>query len=96
VQAAVDIRANVLFAVPTIYQALLEAPAALVGELRDLRLAVCGSAPLSPVLADRLPSVLRQVPLVGYGTPESGLNISNPGRRSPRGHDRGAAAQRNG
>ena len=56
VQAAGEARASVLFAVPTIYQALVEsAPAtsAVAGGLRDLRLAVCGSAPLSPALAGR-------------------------------------------
>jgi acyl-CoA synthetase (AMP-forming)/AMP-acid ligase II len=78
VQAAGDTRASVLFAVPTIYQALLESPAALAGGLRQLRLAVCGSAPLSPALAGRLPALLGSLPLVRYGTTESGLNVSNP------------------
>jgi len=64
--------------VPTIYQALLEAPAALAGGLAGLRLAVCGSAPLSPALAGRVPAVLGRLPLVRYGTTESGLNVSNP------------------
>ena len=70
-------RASALFAVPTIYQALMnaEVPA---GRLRALRLAVCGSAPLSPVLAERLPRLLGRLPLVRYGTTESGLNVSNP------------------
>jgi malonyl-CoA/methylmalonyl-CoA synthetase len=70
-------RASVLFAVPTIYQALMnaEVPA---GRLRALRLAVCGSAPLSPALAERLPRLLGRLPLVRYGTTESGLNVSNP------------------
>ena len=58
VQAAAGTRASVLFAVPTIYQALADSPAALAGGLRGLRLAVCGSAPLSPSLAARLPAVL--------------------------------------
>ena len=74
-RAAGDSRASVLFAVPTIYQALLTAPPVLTGGpadgLRRLRLAVCGSAPLSPALAGRLP-------LVRYGTTESGLDVSNP------------------
>ena len=78
VQAAGDTRASVLFAVPTIYQALAECPAALAGGLRGLRLAVCGSAPLSPALAARLPAVLGRLPLVRYGTTESGLDVSNP------------------
>ncbi len=77
VQTARQHRASVLFAVPTIYQALLDAgvPA---GPLRDLRLAVCGSAPLSPALAGRLPSLFGRLPLVRYGTTESGLDVSNP------------------
>jgi acyl-CoA synthetase (AMP-forming)/AMP-acid ligase II len=84
VQAAADTRASVLFAVPTIYQALLDFPAAPAGGLRSLRLAVCGSAPLSPALATRLPDVLGRLPLVRYGTTESGLNVSNP-MAGPRG-----------
>jgi len=38
---------------------------------------VCGSAPLSPVLADRLSAVLGRPPLVRYGTTETGLSVSN-------------------
>jgi len=48
-----------------------------LGVLSGLRLAVCGSAPLSPALAERLPAVLGQLPLVRYGTTETGLNVSN-------------------
>ncbi len=44
VQAAAGTRASVLFAVPTIYQALADSPTVLAGGLRGLRLAVCGSA----------------------------------------------------
>ena len=47
------------------------------GVLSGLRLAVCGSAPLSPALAERLPAVLGQLPLVRYGTTETGLDVSN-------------------
>jgi acyl-CoA synthetase (AMP-forming)/AMP-acid ligase II len=72
-----DRRASVLFGVPTIYQALLDSGAGR-GPLRTLRLAVCGSAPLSPALADRLPGVLGRMPLIRYGTTESGLDVSNP------------------
>jgi malonyl-CoA/methylmalonyl-CoA synthetase len=72
-------RASVLFAVPTIYQALLAQQADAIGPvLGGLRLAVCGSAPLSPELAERLPALLGKLPLVRYGTTESGLNISQP------------------
>jgi acyl-CoA synthetase (AMP-forming)/AMP-acid ligase II len=78
VQAAAGTRASVLFAVPTIYQALADSPAAQAGGLHGLRLAVCGSAPLSPDLAARLAPVLGRLPLVRYGTTESGLDVSNP------------------
>jgi acyl-CoA synthetase (AMP-forming)/AMP-acid ligase II len=70
--------ASVLFGVPTIYQALLDARVAPAAGLRCLRLAVCGSAPLSPSLAERLPGVLGRMPLVRYGTTETGLDVSNP------------------
>jgi malonyl-CoA/methylmalonyl-CoA synthetase len=45
--------------------------------LSGLRLAVCGSAPLSPGLVERLPVLLGRLPLVRYGTTETGLNVSN-------------------
>jgi acyl-CoA synthetase (AMP-forming)/AMP-acid ligase II len=72
--------ATVLFAVPTIYQALLDAAGRQDADLAlpRLRLAVCGSAPLSPALAARLPGLLGRHPLVRYGTTESGLDISHP------------------
>jgi acyl-CoA synthetase (AMP-forming)/AMP-acid ligase II len=69
--------ATALFGVPTIYQALMSADAA-TAPLRRLRLAVCGSAPLNPALAERLAEVLGRVPLIRYGTTETGLNVSNP------------------
>ena len=76
--------ASVLFGVPTIYQALADALGPERLTLRGLRLAVCGSAPLSPGLADRLPAALGMLPLVRYGTTETGLDVSNP-RQDPRG-----------
>jgi acyl-CoA synthetase (AMP-forming)/AMP-acid ligase II len=54
------------------------APAAGAPLLPSLRLAVCGSAPLSPALAARLPGLLGRLPLIRYGTTESGLDVSNP------------------
>ncbi len=66
-----------LFGVPTVYQALMSAGVSLEA-LRGLRLAVCGSAPLNPALAQRLASSLGSVPLIRYGTTETGLNVSNP------------------
>jgi len=77
VQTVDATRASVLFAVPAIYQALVNAGVP-TRRLRALRLAVCGSAPLSPALAERLPRLLGSLPLVRYGTTESGLNVSNP------------------
>ncbi len=70
--------ATALFAVPTIYQALMSAKDVDLAPLRRLRLAVCGSAPLSPALAQRLASMLGRIPLIRYGTTETGLNVSNP------------------
>ena len=70
--------ATALFGVPTIYQALMSAEDVDVAPLRRLRLAVCGSAPLSPALAERLAEMLGHMPLIRYGTTETGLNVSNP------------------
>jgi acyl-CoA synthetase (AMP-forming)/AMP-acid ligase II len=70
--------ATALFGVPTIYQALMSADGVDVAPLRRLRLAVCGSAPLSPALAERLATSLGCVPLIRYGTTETGLNVSHP------------------
>ncbi len=73
-----DTRASALFAVPTIYQALTDWDAVTAGHFASLRLAVCGSAPLSPDLAERLTAAFGRVPLIRYGTTETGLNVSNP------------------
>ena len=71
--------ATVLFGVPATYLGLLDEAGPAAGPvLRGLRLAVCGSAPLSPALAARLAAVAGRVPLVRYGTTESGLDVSNP------------------
>jgi acyl-CoA synthetase (AMP-forming)/AMP-acid ligase II len=78
VQAIREGGATALFAVPTIYQVLLSADGVDVAPLRRLRLAVCGSAPLNPALAERLAEALGRVPLIRYGTTETGLNVSNP------------------
>ncbi|MCI2420804.1 AMP-binding protein [Saccharopolyspora sp. K220] len=69
--------ATVLFAVPAIYERLLSnAPQALTTP--TLRLAVSGSAPLGPELAERLARVMGTPPLERYGSTESGLDVSNP------------------
>ena len=63
-------KATVLFAVPTMYQRL-------EGTSRNrLRLSVSGSAPLSRAVAEHAEQVLGRVPLVRYGTTESGLDTS--------------------
>ncbi|HJZ25484.1 MAG TPA: AMP-binding protein [Streptosporangiaceae bacterium] len=72
-----DTGTTVLFGVPTIYQALMSADVSLA-PFRGLRLAVCGSAPLNPALAQRLAGALGRVPLIRYGTTETGLNVSHP------------------
>jgi acyl-CoA synthetase (AMP-forming)/AMP-acid ligase II len=70
-------RASVLFAVPTMYQALVDDGPRHRGLLAGARLAVCGSAPLTAVLAKRLASELGRTPLVRYGLTETGLNVSH-------------------
>jgi acyl-CoA synthetase (AMP-forming)/AMP-acid ligase II len=71
-------RATVLFAVPTMYQALLDSADWRDGRpLAGVRLAVCGSAPLTAPLAERLASELGRAPLVRYGLTETGLNVSH-------------------
>jgi malonyl-CoA/methylmalonyl-CoA synthetase len=61
--------ASVLFAVPAMYERL---------DLgTGLRLAVSGSAPLPPRLAERLAGGLGELPLERYGSTEAGLNLSN-------------------
>jgi malonyl-CoA/methylmalonyl-CoA synthetase len=69
-EAALD-GASVLFAVPAIYERLaFERPP-------RLRLAVSGSAPLPPRLAERLADRLGELPLERYGSTEAGLDLSN-------------------
>jgi acyl-CoA synthetase (AMP-forming)/AMP-acid ligase II len=71
-------QASVLFAVPTMYRALVDELGTLGRPpLASLRLAVCGSAPLSPLLAERLAVVLGRPPLVRYGLTETGLDVSH-------------------
>jgi malonyl-CoA/methylmalonyl-CoA synthetase len=80
-----DERASVLFAVPAIYRRLAEDAGASAPTFASLRLAVSGSAPLSPALFERVGELLGREPLERYGTTESGLDTSNPydGPRRP-------------
>jgi len=68
--------ATVLFAVPSIYERLVaHGP---LPALRGLRLATCGSAPLTVELGERVGELLGQLPLERYGSTEAGLDVSNP------------------
>ena len=78
-QALLDSAAGTSAAsVPAAGPAAPGSPPAGVPLLPSLRLAVCGSAPLSPALAARLPGLLGLLPLIRYGTTETGLDVSNP------------------
>jgi acyl-CoA synthetase (AMP-forming)/AMP-acid ligase II len=71
-----DSGATVLFAVPTMYQRLSVLDEALQASGNRLRLAVSGSAPLSEDVAAGAARLLGRIPLVRYGTTESGLDTS--------------------
>jgi len=68
-------RATTLFAVPTMYQRMAGVDAPATGN--HLRLAVSGSAPLNEDVAAGAARLLGKVPLVRYGTTESGLDTSH-------------------
>jgi malonyl-CoA/methylmalonyl-CoA synthetase len=70
-------RATVLFAVPAMYERLDAWEGIRDADLGSLRLAVSGSAPLSPALAQRVQGWLGQLPLERYGSTEAGLDVSN-------------------
>jgi malonyl-CoA/methylmalonyl-CoA synthetase len=74
-----------LFAVPAIYQRLVGTEGIGGSAFASLRLAISGSAPLSPALFERVGKLLGREPLERYGTTESGLDTSNPyeGDRRP-------------
>jgi malonyl-CoA/methylmalonyl-CoA synthetase len=69
--------ATVLFAVPAMYQRLCMVPEVEFMQVPSLRLAVSGSAPLGPGLAERVRLWIGELPVERYGSTESGLNISN-------------------
>jgi malonyl-CoA/methylmalonyl-CoA synthetase len=74
---AIARHATVLFAVPAMYERLDAWEGIDEADFSSLRLAVSGSAPLSPALAERIAAWLGQVPLERYGSTEAGLDVSN-------------------
>jgi malonyl-CoA/methylmalonyl-CoA synthetase len=71
-------KATVLFAVPAIYEKLVAWEEVESADFSSVRLAVSGSAALSPALARKVSSVLGGEVLERYGSTESGLSVSNP------------------
>ena len=74
-RTVVESRATTLFAVPTMYQRMAGVDGSATGN--HLRLAVSGSAPLNEDVAAGAARLLGKVPLVRYGTTESGLDTSH-------------------
>ncbi len=68
--------ASLLFGVPTMWAKLLDT--GRLAECSGLRLAVSGSAPLSPTLFDRIESTLGQPPMERYGMTETMILTSTP------------------
>jgi malonyl-CoA/methylmalonyl-CoA synthetase len=69
--------ATVVFAVPAMYERLLDWEGFEKVDLGSVRLWVSGSAPLAPGVAARLSERLGELPLERYGSTESGLSVSN-------------------
>lgn len=70
--------ATVIFAVPAIYEKLVRWEGTPDTDFSSLRLAVSGSAAMSPELARGVSSLLGQNVLERYGSTESGMSVSNP------------------
>jgi len=81
--AAKRYRATLFFGVPTMYSRFALSPR--VGELRQLRLCVSGSAPLPASLHQEISELAGQTVLERYGMTETAMNVSNPfmGERRP-------------
>ena len=71
-------RASVLFAVPAMWERLVESSEVELGRLGHLRLATSGSAPLSPATSDAVHDLIGLRPLERYGLTETGFVLSNP------------------
>lgn len=71
-------RATVFFGVPSTYQRLIAHEGISREAFTSLRLAISGSAPMSPALFEQVAGLIGKQPLERYGTTESGLDTSNP------------------
>lgn len=71
-------QATVLFGVPTVYERLVRAGVWDGRPPSTLRLATCGSAPLSPALGAAVAERIGMALLERYGSTEAGFVLSNP------------------
>lgn len=71
-------RATVMFAVPAMWERLVESGELARGGLSGLRLATSGSAALSPATSGAVAELTGKRPLERYGLTETGFVISNP------------------
>lgn len=81
-----DFKPTLFFGVPTIYIRLLEQSTKMAKQIGDnMRLFVCGSAPLAPQVMEDFQTKYGHVILERYGMTETLMNISNPyvGERRP-------------
>jgi malonyl-CoA/methylmalonyl-CoA synthetase len=81
-----DFRPTVFFGVPTMYVRLLETPPDAAREIgRNMRLFVCGSAPLPAQVLEEFRALFGHTILERYGMTETLMNIGNPyvGERRP-------------
>jgi malonyl-CoA/methylmalonyl-CoA synthetase len=76
---------TMFFGVPSMYQRLCEWLDEHPTDLSQVRVFVCGSAPLPPALFERCARLLGQAPVERYGITEGGIVVTNPydGPRQP-------------
>ncbi len=76
---------TMFFGVPSMYQRLCDWLEEHPTDLSQVRVFVCGSAPLPPALFERCERLLGQPPVERYGITEGGILVTNPydGPRQP-------------
>jgi malonyl-CoA/methylmalonyl-CoA synthetase len=76
---------TMFFGVPSMYQRLCDWLDEHPTDLSQVRVFVCGSAPLPPALFERCARLLGQAPVERYGITEGGIVVTNPydGPRQP-------------